>query len=196
LASGRTAGVALPPSSDPFTSPMSSFGSWGSSRGARRASARGIEMTPKPVLRSNPARPTSRAENRSRLKSWSLVSRGRADQIQLAAAATIGAEKEVPLTLHQPAASGTSALQDPGATKPSPTRSKPAGIAPTTPTPGALTSFASFRFENGATTSPASVAATVRTCGKSAGKVSGFGRLASWNSLPAAATSNSPRRWA
>ena len=100
-AAERLAGVVIagcPPAKSPVgdTSSTSSFGSLGSGGGAGNASAAGMSSTPKPVARSWPGGPTSRADIRITSKSCVLSRSGRAVQTSAAAPATIGAEKLVP----------------------------------------------------------------------------------------------------
>src|SRR5438105_110276 len=108
---------------------MSSFGSCGSDVGASLESAAGMLSSPKPVSMSNCWSQMSVALNRirSNICVWSRLDR--VDQTHAVAAATIGAEKLVPLTFSQPALE------------------KLNGIAATMSSPGAARSTASLAFE-------------------------------------------------
>jgi hypothetical protein len=105
----------------------------------------------------------------------------RTARIHATAAATIGAEKEVPDSAAKP--SGL------------PSGSNAAGTPASTSSPGALRSTAAFWFEKYVGSSAGPVAATVSTCGRLAGNSAG---LPASNSFPAAATGTIPRptaRW-
>ncbi len=90
--------LSLRPSARPSTHAMSSLGSCGSAAGVRSASAPVIDSSPKPVAESQPLLPRSIAEARSAEATWSTFRFGRAARSHAAAAATIGAEKLVPVT--------------------------------------------------------------------------------------------------
>src|SRR3954452_11582422 len=81
---------------------MSSLGSDGSGGGALKVSALPTDSSPKPVFGSQPGVSRSRADRRIACAIWSSVSVGRAARTQAAAAATIGAEKLVPLWTSYP----------------------------------------------------------------------------------------------
>ena len=114
---------------------------------------------------------------------WNGVSSGRAARTQPAAAATIGAANDVPLTAAKPTPLAA------------PSSSWAAGTPVRIPMPGAVRSTAALSLENAVARSSGPIAPTVTTCGRLAGNSGGLPWL---NSLPDAATGIAPAltaRW-
>ena len=151
---------------------MSSFGSNGSTVGVAVSSRRGTSSIPKPVARSLPAGVMSRAARRRSSSNCVFSSSGRTVQAHASAAATIGAEKLVPLAV------------------PKPDSERLSGSAMGMSVPGATTSMARERDEKLAARPSGSVAPTVTTWGRLAGYEAGLPRSPS---LPEAATRIVPR---